>query len=402
MKLLKKLIIAAFVIFPFGELLRLDLSNNITIKPLDIISGIITLVWLVLYLKKIRMRQIWYFALFPLIGLFALLINLTWLQPLHFLSAILYLLRWVSYLGIFFAVQQLDSKFKKKITIFLLVDGFIIVLFGYIQYFFFSDLKPLYYLGWDDHMFRLFSVFLDPNYTGAILVLYLLFLSGFLYQKISSIKTEKNKRVIFALLATIILTLVAIFLTFSRSSFLMLLIAASCFFIMIGKKRDLLPFLTLCLIFVLISSFRFDKENMNLFRTASSGARIGNYEVALSIIKDHPVFGIGFNSYRYAKDYYHIQTDWTNAPSHADAGVDNSFLFVLATTGVLGLGAYLFLWWKLLTKAVILYRKEKDSKAIVVITSCIGMFIHALFINSLFFPAIMFWLWIQMGLMESS
>jgi O-antigen ligase len=414
MKLLKILIITSLIIFPFGELLRLDLANNITLKPLDLIAGAITVVWLFIGSKKLTKQELWYYFLFPVIALIALLVSLIWLPPEHFLSSALYLVRWISYLGVFFAIKDLDKAFKKKIIPLLFIDGIIIVLLGYLQYFFFSSLKPLYYLGWDDHMYRLFSVFLDPNYTGALLVLYLLFLGGILYDlsnkknrsslKVSLFKTTIVPRnyLLTAVSITSIFTLIALFLTFSRSSLLMLLVGVSSFFILIGKKKYILILLTVLLVFIAIISSKFYVENINLLRKTSTNARIGNYEVAMSIIKDHPFLGIGFNTYRYAKEYYHIKSNWTNAPSHADAGVDNSFLFVLVTTGIVGLCAYFLLWWKLLRRAFIHFKKYKNGKAAVIIASGVGLFIHALFINSLFFPAIMFWMWVQMGLMEQT
>jgi len=66
----------------------------------------------------------------------------------------------------------------------------------------------------------------------------------------------------------------------------------------------------------------------------------------LRIIKDNPLFGVGFNSLRFMKrDYGFLNQDWQE--SHSGAGVDSSVLFVWATTGVFGLGIYLWLFWKI-------------------------------------------------------
>lgn len=416
MKLLRWLIIAALLVFPFGELLRLDLANNITIKPLDVIAGLTTLVWLVLaFSKRIKNPKIqWYYFVFPLVALASLLINLNWLQTNQIFSAALYLIRWISYLGVFLAFIQFDAKFKIRVELLLFFDGLIIVLLGFIQYFFFSNLKPLYYLGWDDHMYRLFSVFLDPNFTGAILVLYVLYLGGMLYKtlgksgsKFSKISLTKkisiSKKKFTGLVSlSLVLGLIALFLTFSRSSLIMLIIGASVFLILIGRKKLILLLIgMLTVVIILISPF-FYVENINLFRHASTDARVGNYEAAFSIIRQTPLFGVGFNTYRYAKDRYNIQSGWLKTPSHADAGVDNSFLFVLATTGIVGLVSYLIFWFCLFKNAVVSYRDQKNIYAAVFIASGVGIFMHAMFINSLFFPAVMFWLWMIYGLKENN
>src|SRR5207253_2275486 len=83
----------------------------------------------------------------------------------------------------------------------------------------------------------------------------------------------------------------------------------------------------------IIFSPKFYVENINYFRIHSSQARLANYSDALKIITDHPLLGVGFNTYRYAKLSYGIREGWTNAPSHADAGVDNSFFVVLFHAG---------------------------------------------------------------------
>ena len=414
MKILKTLIIFALIVFPFGELLRLDIGSNIIIKPLDVAAGLIFLSWLVLVLsKRIKKPPLsWYYFLFPLIGLLSLLINSIWLKPHELLASSMYLIRWVSYMGIFFAVMQLDKNFKKKVVSLLLIDGLLIVILGYSQYFFFSSLKPLYYLGWDDHMYRLFSVFLDPNYTGGLLVLYLLLTGGVFYENFRNTKTGSSKvmllnnfavtkkKFMILLSSVLLITLIAMFLTFSRSALVMLLVGASVYFILIGRKKLIMLLFAAVFVFILLISSKFYVENINLFRMASTNARIGNYQVALNIVKDHPVLGVGFNTYRYAKDLYNIKSGWTKAPSHADAGVDNSFLFILVTTGIVGLISYLLLWFHLFKRAFFLYKKENNITAAVFIASSIGLFVHALFINSLFFPASMFWLWIVAGLME--
>ncbi|HEX8932030.1 MAG TPA: O-antigen ligase family protein, partial [Patescibacteria group bacterium] len=194
-------------------------------------------------------------------------------------------------------------------------------------------------------------------------------------------------------------TLVAIFLTFSRAAILMLIVGAITFFVLINKKKLIMFILIAIIIFFILASFKFYDENMNLLREASSVARLTNYAVALKVISDHPLIGVGFDSYRYTKDLYGLKHDWTNAPSHADAGVDNSFLFVLATTGFVGLLAYLWLWLSVLQRAFYL-RKQKQIGAVVVISSVFALFINALFLNSLFYAPLMLWMWVIISLME--
>lgn len=380
MKVLKILTVLILILFPFGELLRFNIGNNIILKPLDVVVGITSLAgFIYTFLQKKKPAFQKEFLFFPLIGVLALIINSTWLKPYEFIVSFLYLVRWVAYASLFFIVSGFEKSFKEKIKFCLLIDGLIIVLLGFLQYFFFPSLKSLYYLGWDEHMFRMFSVFLDPNYTGAFFVLYFLFIGGFIY---------KRKKQNVYLILVLLLTLIAIFLTFSRSALLTLIFGTSVFLFLIKRKKLILVLLASIIFFALIFSSKFNVENINLFRGASINARLANYSSALKIITARPFLGVGFDSYRYAKEMYGIKMGWVSAPSHADAGVDNSFLFVLATTGIIGFLAYLYLWTTLLKKT-----------SVVVISSIIALFINALFINSLFFPPLMLWIWFILALL---
>jgi len=112
-----------------------------------------------------------------------------------------------------------------------------------------------------------------------------------------------------------------------------------------------------------------------------------NYQEAFSIFKKHPLLGVGFNTYRYTQRDYNILSEEEWQTSHSAAGVDSSFLFVLATTGILGFLSYLWLYFKVL----------RGSKGILITASIIAMVVHAFFLNSLFYPWIMVWFWILLA-----
>lgn len=380
MNLLKKLFIFLLFLFPLGELVRIDFGMGLVLKPIDITVGLTLLLWVIFkIIKKQKIKQTQIFIsliLFVGGGLLALIINSANLSLREFLVSLSYLIRWVIYSGIFFVINDFDREFKKKISKLLIIVGSSIVGLGYIQYFYYSNLHNLLYLGWDEHMYRMFSVFLDPNFAGAFFVLFFLFLVRLFLKK---------KNVLIGLL--LILTLGTIFLTFSRSALLMLVVSSSLLFILLNKKIWIAIMLGIILLVLVISSKYFYIENINLFRVFSSEARLATAKKAIEIIQNRPIFGVGFNAYRYAKLGYNLRNDNSIAISHADAGVDNSFLFVLATTGIIGFVLYLFLWFRIFKIASILG-----------IASIAGVFINSMFINSLFYPFIMLWLWIILAL----
>lgn len=401
MRILKLLLLLLLFLFPFGELLRLRLTDAIVVKPLDVTAGLIALTILMLLLKKeIRIVPKIHYIAFPIVGAIALLLNSLWIPPDDLFAASLYLIRWMSYAAIAVAVIAVDASFRKKLLWFMVVDGLLIVLLGYVQYFFYQSLVPLYPFGWDDHMYRMFSVFLDPNFAGGFFVLYIFLIASSLYG-LTKQKNQKEKKQIAALLFIGVLTFIAILLTFSRSTLAMLIVGTIVMLVLIRQKKLIGLLFGILTLFVILISPHFNVENINLLREASSKARLENYASAVKIIKDRPIFGVGFNSFRYAKEAYGIPMGWTNKPSHADAGVDNSFLFILATTGVIGLVAYGMLWWGILKRAFERFRKEHNAIALCLIASVVGIAVHSMFLNSLFYAPIVLWFWLLIGLLWS-
>lgn len=396
MLLTKFLLTLLLLTLPFGELFRISIGNDIYFKPLDITACVITL-WLILwflYKRKNVLKSILPFVFFPIVGFFSLLFNSTWLATNELITSSLYLIRWVGYIGVLLAVLTVEAEFKKKLILLLLLDGIIILFFGFIQYFFYSDIRQLFYIGWDDHMYRLFSTFYDPNFAGAFLCLYLFFCLG-LYM---SATTNKNKILLGVLSA---FTLLAILLTYSRSALIMLLVGGSALLILFQLKRLIFVLIGLLVLFTLIVSPLFYIENTNLFRSASTGARLETYNNAFKIYQDHPVLGVGFNAYRYAQIEYGFREENPKYPSNSDSGVDSSLLFVLATTGIIGFAAYLYMWKAIISSALAHYKNNDKWVAAVFLASILGLFVNSFLINSLFFPAILVWMWVLFGVMHN-
>ncbi len=392
------LLILILLTFPLGEMLRLDVGNNIAIKPLDVLVVVAALIAAVLFVfKKIKFSQTHLtkpLIAFSAISLLSLIINFNNLSSNHAFTAFLYWVRFASYAVVYYVIVTIDKHSIKIAKKLLLVSGTIFIFLGFIQYFLYANLRNLYYLGWDEHNYRLFSTFLDPNFAGTFLTLFLLFLLAHIEKIFNKDKSNIAKLGILA-----VLNIVAIFLTYSRSAIIMLIVGVGSYLILINKKKYLLVLIgTMFLAFLLLYP-TFNKENTNLFRTTSSFARLETYSNALKIISDRPFVGVGFNAYRYSQESYGFRPVESRFPDHAEAGVDSSLLFVTATTGFIGLAAYLYVWYSIIKKS---YQKRNKNRLFpsVVISSTIGLFINSLFINSLFYPTIMLWMWVVVGLMD--
>lgn len=408
MGLLKILfIIFILFVFPLGEIARYQFSNGVAITGIDVGTILLIAIWLIGKILDKRKKQIFKSSLtkpiflFVVVCILSLIVNLSNLNKLELFVSSLYLLRWVMYAGIYFIVLSFDNNFKKKVTALMVISGSIILALGYIQYFYYPNLRNLYYLGWDEHLYRMFSVFLDPNFAGAFFVLLLFLALGLITFYI------KSKKLIYAILLSSLagFTAIGIFLTYSRSALIMFFVGSFVFFVLISKKRVMILILAVFVIVFVISSKNFNIENTNFLRISSSKARLYVADRALTIIKDHPVFGVGFNAYRYAQIKYGFTGQKELIVSHADAGTDNSFLFVLATTGLIGFAAYIYLWYKISNNLYICFKQNIGLDKIiplVLLSSLVGVFLASLFINALFYPFIMVWMWILLGYCEKT
>lgn len=392
----KQLTIVLILTLVFGQLLRipLDFANleEAFLTPTDIISFILVFLW-ILPRRQVIFRASLSLPILLFIGIafLSLLVNSMFLAGEQLVASFLYLLRWSTFAGIYFVVREFDNKTKETFLYWLAGAGVLTVIFGIFQYFFYPDLRNLYYAGWDEHLYRIFGTFLDPNFTGAFFVLTFIVLLGLIF------RSGKIGLLELFLVFCAALTIVATLLTYSRSAFLMFATGAIVLFLLLGKKRALLIVLALFILGISLLPKNLPSEGVKLTRTASISARQESVQRALTIFKDSPVFGVGFNAYRYAQKRFGFLTkqDWQTI--HSGAGTDNSFLFVLATTGVIGLVAFLNLWYRILGMAFTL-NQYVISK--VVIASTAGIFVNSLFINSLFYESILVWMWIEIAIME--
>ncbi|MGA2967547.1 MAG: O-antigen ligase family protein [Candidatus Levyibacteriota bacterium] len=399
MRLLKIVFIIFVLLFWVAEVGRLQLSNGIAISLNDVLLSIVILVWIVNHiLRKQKLvlgklfKPIFFFAT---IGLISLLLNLPNLGINNLLISSLYLIRWAAYALIYIIANEFDSKFKNKISYLLLFSGFIVVLLGYIQFFFYPSLRNLYYLGWDEHLYRMFSSFLDPNFAGAFFALFFLFCFAFAlkhWQKKESFKTS-------AIFVISIIDLVAVYLTYSRSALLMLIVGAIIFLIIQKQKKLVVATIIILLAIVFFLPKSFITEGTNFLRITSSGERINSLQTGVRIFQESPVLGVGFDAYRFAQHKIGMTNIYWDV-THSGAGTDNGLLFVLTTTGIVGFCAFIYLLFKIFSLAKRNFKKNFYSLAL--FSGLAGLIFDGLFVNSLFYVFILEWVWILCSLTENS
>jgi hypothetical protein len=225
---------------------------------------------------------------------------------------------------------------------------------------------------------------LDPNFAGAYFALFCLYcLWRYLGENIYL------KKIMYASVG--LSSIIALFLTYSRTGMVMLIVGIVVY-LSFYKKLKILFFALISLI-VLFFIFAGDLEGLNPLRSASVIARLDSLQNAFIIFLYNPVIGIGFNAYRYAQIYYGFRGGDLSLTSHADAGSDNSYLFVAATTGVIGL----FLFFSFLKRIIeSLLDLPRELKAISLSTLA-SILAGSIFTNILFYTPLLLWLFLVLS-----
>jgi len=207
------------------------------------------------------------------------------------------------------------------------------------------------------------------------------------------------KRIVFLVIS--ILALVGITLTFSRPTML----AAFCALLFLGivlKKRALvvsLVVLVLILPFIVPRTVRqWAKDtDYNPIRFMCNDDRIAIFRNSMNMIKAHPVIGTGANNFMKNYKKYKENPEYRNVVTSDFLQAHNNFLHMAGELGLVGLGIFLWLLYKLFSQIAYIYKRLSDHflKTILLsLTAClIAFLINGLTESSLYSArvALIFW-----------
>jgi O-antigen ligase len=382
-----------------GEFGRVELLGN-SFLLLDLIAPVVLLTWIA---RKLIRRESFYFTRintallsFFAIAALSLVVGATELNAAELQFALLYLIRFAT-LGSFFFLAQDSVKKKSKVVNWLLLAGGILALVGFYLFKTIPDFSEagLADLGWDPHIGRLTSTWLDPNFIAGGFAFLLALLGG----KILHTR-EFLKQSWLVFLAGIMLA--ALLLTYSRSG-LVALGFSGLVLGLVGNRKLLIALIIVGIIGMGVSQ-RLSERIGELAQSVTSltgesqqvldptaQLRVSSWQEGLRIWKANPLLGVGYGTYKFHQTF-------ASETSHAASGSDASLLNVAATTGILGFTAFLIFLGNLLLLA---WQKRKTALGIGFLSAVCGLLIHSIFVNSLFFPAILLYLMISGGLLAA-
>ena len=397
--MLKKMfyfLVFLLVLGQFSVIARLGEAN---IYFFDIFAAFFSIFGILYFLGiKRKFKLFKYFNLFlvfSVFALFSLIFNFYNFLGSELLVASFYFFRFNFYLLSALVVYNMllvGMLSREEVIWAMLWGGFFVTLAGFFQLIILPDFTVLDpSLGWDPHKNRLASTFFDPNFTGGFLFICIALALQLTYNG----KLKDKKLIMF-----LILPIVALLLTFSRSSWLMFSVIIFVFGIL--KSPRLLFFAVLLAFGAYFAVPRVQTRIAGITDPADSAQfRLISWQNTLDVVKDNWLFGVGFNGFRYVQqDYGFINLGSTGG--NAGAGSDSSFLLVLATTGIFGFVVFLIafmypIWAEMALKSSTRCKNsvknlflKRNSFSVVIVAVLLGLLFHSQFVNSFFYPQILF------------
>jgi hypothetical protein len=385
-----------------GQLGRIPVLSTGTSEAPILVNDVLLLVLLgvavIGWLAADYLRADWIVGLvaaFVLVGFAAALRSASQygMTGMQLVISLAYLGRWVVYFAVYLVVINVVSA-DGLLPLWSTLEGMILAFaaFGILQAIFLPHFAQLVYpdsrlyIDWDEQGHRLVSTVLEPNIAGSLIMIVLLVQ---LAQLANGERVPSWKP--FLLFAALIATL-------SRSSMLGLAVGGVLIVSVRGISRRMMRFgialgvLLLAAIPKLIMwAEHFGKLSLS---DASAMSRVVNWLRALRIWADHPVFGIGFNTYGYVAERYGAVRSGSFSFSS-----DGGLLFIAVMTGLVGLLLYVGVLVLVLRRCRSIWRDqtaptEWRSLAVGIAASTVAICVHGMFVNSLLTPFVMEPLWI--------
>jgi hypothetical protein len=159
------MVLLTFFLFSLGQMGRVSFFNQqVNFYLYEVLMGILLLFYFLKLkftpLKKLFDSQQWIFwgFIYLLISFFVKFFDYSLFENI---VSFLYLLRLFFYFLFFtYLYFYYQKKEKKDLVLGFLIFSFLTIIFSFVQFFLYPNLRNLAYLGWDVHQNRVFGVFL--------------------------------------------------------------------------------------------------------------------------------------------------------------------------------------------------------------------------------------------------
>lgn len=238
-------------------------------------------------------------------------------------------IRFFSYIMIFYTIKFKfnEKSYIKKIIMALYCSTAVVAVIGIYQYITGGKgVAKEFKTGFDYTKVKIPSTLGNPNSLAAFMVIAI-------FPIIMMIIYEKNKlKKSLYVLFTLAMFFNIVF-TYSRSSYVGIGVGLIC----------LLFFYSLKMLVVLVPVFLFGFFNskvrervLNIASSSENVTRFKLWKIALKMVKDHPVLGVGNGNYvtrydEYVKRYPYLEYGYSHFPAH------NSYLKVFSELGIIGM-----------------------------------------------------------------
>jgi len=322
----KILLILTFFLFSLGQLGRVSFFNQqVNFYLYEVLMGILLLFYFLKLeftpLKKLFDSQQWIFwgFIYLLISFFVKFFDYSLFENI---VSFLYLLRLFFYFLFFtYLYFYYQKKKKKDLVLGFLIFSFLTIIFSFVQFFLYPNLRNLAYLGWDVHQNRVFGVFFDTSVAASIYGLFFLFWLNY-----------KNTRYLWLLPPLFLL----LYFTYSRFVIFSFFLTLFLFFL----KKSSLRYFFITLVFLIFLLIFFPQKSgvgVNLNRFFSIESRIKENILGIEMGLKNLLFGIGYNRIRFfrQKNNFLWQSDFNIY--HGASSFQSTYVTLFVATGVVGL-----------------------------------------------------------------
>jgi O-antigen ligase len=174
---------------------------------------------------------------------------------------------------------------------------------------------------------------------------------------------KKNKKIIISMVS--LLVLLALILTYSRPTILAIYVV----FLLLGLVKKDKILISVLIVLTVIAPFTIPRSvkdwaravEYNPLRFMCNDDRIAIYRNTLHMIEDHPVIGVGINTFMKNYKKYKESPEYRNVVTSDYIYAHNNFLHMAGEIGILGLGIFLWLLYSLFKASILIYAKLRNA-----------------------------------------